>query len=43
MEILFCLVGVAIFWLVILPALQAAGKQSRLEEEEAAMNRLRKK
>lgn len=43
MEIIFCLAGMAVFWLVIMPALQAAGKQSRLEEEEAAMNRLRKK
>lgn len=43
MEILLCLSGVAIFWLVILPALQAAGEQSRLEEDEAAVNRLRKK
>lgn len=40
MEILLCLVGVAIFWMVILPALSSSGGQSRQEEDEAAVKRI---
>lgn len=41
MEIL-CLVSIAIFWLVILPAMQSSGAQSQHEDDAAALNRLTK-
>lgn len=42
MEILLCLVGVAIFWLVIMPAMNISGTQSRHEDDAAALDRLTK-
>lgn len=42
MEILFCIVGAAVFWLVIMPAMNISGAQSRQEEDDDAFDRLTK-
>lgn len=40
---LLCLVSVAIFFLVIMPALNASGRQSEAERNAEALDRLTRK
>lgn len=40
MEILFCIIGVAVFWLVVMPVLNVSGNHSEAERNAEAIDRL---
>ena len=42
MEILLCIAGVAVFWIVIWPAMLVSGSSARDEDDAAALDRLTK-
>lgn len=42
MEIALCLVGAAIFWLVVMPAIAVSGAHSEAERNAEALDRLTK-
>lgn len=40
MEFLLCLGGIAVFWLVVMPALGVSGRESDAEDIASALDRL---
>jgi hypothetical protein len=42
MEIIFCLIGMAVFWLVIMPAANISGRNAEAERNAEALDRLTK-